>query len=130
MTVSFFACFLVSQVPGEANPINMVTKLSQLTSLLSSIEDKVLGGGGRGFLQLLLASLWSPLCSENADCAPFDCPKDAAFPSPPSLNGFVHLCPQVKALLHEGPESSHRRSLIPPVTFEVSGCALCFAVGS
>lgn len=36
--------FPVSQVPGEANPINMVTKLSQLTSLLSSIEDKVLGG--------------------------------------------------------------------------------------
>lgn len=33
---------LVSQVPGEANPINMVAKLSQLTSLLSSIEDKVL----------------------------------------------------------------------------------------
>jgi len=31
------------QVPGEANPINMVAKLSQLTSLLSSIEDKVLG---------------------------------------------------------------------------------------
>lgn len=120
VTVSFFACFLISQVPGEANPINMVTKLSQLTSLLSSIEDKVLGG----VLQLLLASLWSPLCSENADCAPFDCPKDAAFSSPPSLNGFVHLYPQVKALLHEGPESPHRRSLIPPVTFEVSGCAL------
>lgn len=31
------------QVPGEANPINMVAKLSQLTSVLSSIEDKVLG---------------------------------------------------------------------------------------
>lgn len=30
-------------MPGEANPINMVAKLSQLTSLLSSIEDKVLG---------------------------------------------------------------------------------------
>ncbi|XP_005883006.1 PREDICTED: phosphatidylinositol 3,4,5-trisphosphate 5-phosphatase 1 [Myotis brandtii] len=58
------------QVPGEANPINMVTKLSQLTSLLSSIEDKV------------------------------------------------------KALLHEGPESSHRRSLIPPVTFEVKSESL------
>lgn len=29
------------QVPSEANPINMVAKLSQLTSLLSSIEDKV-----------------------------------------------------------------------------------------
>uniref|UniRef100_G1R9V4 phosphatidylinositol-3,4,5-trisphosphate 5-phosphatase n=1 Tax=Nomascus leucogenys TaxID=61853 RepID=G1R9V4_NOMLE len=28
---------------------------------------------------------------------------------------------KVKALLHEGPESPHRRSLIPPVTFEVSG---------
>uniref|UniRef100_A0A2K5F0I5 phosphatidylinositol-3,4,5-trisphosphate 5-phosphatase n=1 Tax=Aotus nancymaae TaxID=37293 RepID=A0A2K5F0I5_AOTNA len=54
------------QAPGEANPINMVSKLSQLTSLLSSIEDKV------------------------------------------------------KALLHEGPESPHRRSLIPPVTFEVN----------
>ncbi|XP_006866867.1 PREDICTED: phosphatidylinositol 3,4,5-trisphosphate 5-phosphatase 1 [Chrysochloris asiatica] len=54
-----------AQVPGEANPVNMVAKLSQLTSLLSSIEDKV------------------------------------------------------KALLHEGPESPHRRSLIPPVTFEV-----------
>ncbi|XP_023379541.1 phosphatidylinositol 3,4,5-trisphosphate 5-phosphatase 1 [Pteropus vampyrus] len=58
------------QVPGEANPINMVTKLSQLTSLLSSIEDKV------------------------------------------------------KALLHEGPESPHRRSLIPPVTFEVKAESL------
>ncbi|XP_057407860.1 phosphatidylinositol 3,4,5-trisphosphate 5-phosphatase 1 [Balaenoptera acutorostrata] len=58
------------QVPGEANPINMVAKLSQLTSLLSSIEDKV------------------------------------------------------KALLHEGPESSHRRSLIPPVTFEVKSESL------
>lgn len=44
VTVSFFACFLISQVPGEANLINMVTKLSQLTSLLSSIEDKVRGG--------------------------------------------------------------------------------------
>lgn len=36
------------------------------------------------------------------------------------------LHPQVKALMHEGPESPHRRSLIPPVTFEVSGCALSF----
>lgn len=34
----------------------------------------------------------------------------------------MHLRPQVKALLHEGPESPHRRSLIPPVTFEVSDC--------
>ncbi|XP_032133771.1 phosphatidylinositol 3,4,5-trisphosphate 5-phosphatase 1 isoform X1 [Sapajus apella] len=58
------------QAPGEANPINMVSKLSQLTSLLSSIEDKV------------------------------------------------------KALLHEGPESPHRRSLIPPVTFEVKSESL------
>ncbi|XP_053453105.1 phosphatidylinositol 3,4,5-trisphosphate 5-phosphatase 1 isoform X1 [Nycticebus coucang] len=58
------------QVPCEASPINMVSKLSQLTSLLSSIEDKV------------------------------------------------------KALLHEGPESSHRRSLIPPVTFEVKSESL------
>uniref|UniRef100_A0A8C5YQ80 phosphatidylinositol-3,4,5-trisphosphate 5-phosphatase n=1 Tax=Marmota marmota marmota TaxID=9994 RepID=A0A8C5YQ80_MARMA len=48
----------------------MVAKLSQLTSLLSSIEDKV------------------------------------------------------KALLHEGPESTHRRSLIPPVTFEVKSESL------
>ncbi|XP_045650056.1 phosphatidylinositol 3,4,5-trisphosphate 5-phosphatase 1 isoform X2 [Ursus americanus] len=58
------------QVPGEANPINMVAKLSQLTSVLSSIEDKV------------------------------------------------------KALLHEGTESPHRRSLIPPVTFEVKSESL------
>uniref|UniRef100_A0A8C7EKX4 phosphatidylinositol-3,4,5-trisphosphate 5-phosphatase n=1 Tax=Neovison vison TaxID=452646 RepID=A0A8C7EKX4_NEOVI len=58
------------QVPGEANPVNMVAKLSQLTSLLSSIEDKV------------------------------------------------------KALLHEGAESPHRRSLIPPVTFEVKSESL------
>ncbi|XP_030890670.1 phosphatidylinositol 3,4,5-trisphosphate 5-phosphatase 1-like [Leptonychotes weddellii] len=48
----------------------MVAKLSQLTSLLSSIEDKV------------------------------------------------------KALLHEGAESPHRRSLIPPVTFEVKSESL------
>ncbi|XP_058556905.1 phosphatidylinositol 3,4,5-trisphosphate 5-phosphatase 1 isoform X3 [Neofelis nebulosa] len=58
------------QAPGEANPVNMVAKLSQLTSLLSSIEDKV------------------------------------------------------KALLHEGTESPHRRSLIPPVTFEVKSESL------
>ncbi|EDL75654.1 inositol polyphosphate-5-phosphatase D, isoform CRA_h [Rattus norvegicus] len=48
----------------------MVAKLSQLTSLLSSIEDKV------------------------------------------------------KALLHEGSESTNRRSLIPPVTFEVKSESL------
>uniref|UniRef100_A0A8C5LD92 phosphatidylinositol-3,4,5-trisphosphate 5-phosphatase n=1 Tax=Jaculus jaculus TaxID=51337 RepID=A0A8C5LD92_JACJA len=58
------------QVSSEASPINMVAKLSQLTSLLSSIEDKV------------------------------------------------------KALLHEGSESPHRRSLIPPVTFEVKSESL------
>ncbi|XP_012580630.1 PREDICTED: phosphatidylinositol 3,4,5-trisphosphate 5-phosphatase 1 [Condylura cristata] len=58
------------QVPGEASPINMMAKLSQLTSLLSSVEDKV------------------------------------------------------KALLHEGPESTHRCSLIPPVTFEVKSESL------
>ncbi|XP_021053531.1 phosphatidylinositol 3,4,5-trisphosphate 5-phosphatase 1 [Mus pahari] len=58
------------QVPGEASPITMVAKLSQLTSLLSSIEDKV------------------------------------------------------KALLHEGSESTTRRSLIPPVTFEVKSESL------
>ncbi|XP_048200436.1 phosphatidylinositol 3,4,5-trisphosphate 5-phosphatase 1 [Perognathus longimembris pacificus] len=58
------------QVPGEANPITMVAKLSQLMGLLSSIEDKV------------------------------------------------------KALLHEGSESPHRRSLIPPVTFEVKSESL------
>ncbi|XP_037706380.1 phosphatidylinositol 3,4,5-trisphosphate 5-phosphatase 1 [Choloepus didactylus] len=59
-----------TQGPGEANLVNMVSKLSQLTSLLSSIEDKV------------------------------------------------------KALLHEGPELPHRRSLIPPVTFEVKAESL------
>ncbi|XP_006893594.1 PREDICTED: phosphatidylinositol 3,4,5-trisphosphate 5-phosphatase 1 [Elephantulus edwardii] len=59
-----------AQVPSEANPVTMMAKLSQLTSLLSSIEDKV------------------------------------------------------KALLHEGPESPHRRSLIPPVTFEVKSESL------
>ncbi|XP_049744426.1 phosphatidylinositol 3,4,5-trisphosphate 5-phosphatase 1 isoform X2 [Elephas maximus indicus] len=58
------------QVSGEASPINMVAKLSQLTSLLSSIEDKV------------------------------------------------------KALLHEGHECPHRRTLIPPVTFEVKSESL------
>ncbi|XP_040828248.1 phosphatidylinositol 3,4,5-trisphosphate 5-phosphatase 1 isoform X3 [Ochotona curzoniae] len=58
------------QVPGEANLANMVAKLSQLTSLLSSIEDKV------------------------------------------------------KTFLSEGPEASHRRSLIPPVTFEVKAESL------
>ena len=36
----------------------------------------------------------------------------------------MHFHPQVKALLHEGPEASHRRSLIPPVTFEVRGRGL------
>ncbi|XP_012866015.1 PREDICTED: phosphatidylinositol 3,4,5-trisphosphate 5-phosphatase 1 isoform X1 [Dipodomys ordii] len=58
------------QVPGEASPITMVAKLSQLMGLLSSIEDKV------------------------------------------------------KALLHEGSEAPHRRSLIPPVTFEVKSESL------
>uniref|UniRef100_A0A8D2PFL9 phosphatidylinositol-3,4,5-trisphosphate 5-phosphatase n=1 Tax=Zosterops lateralis melanops TaxID=1220523 RepID=A0A8D2PFL9_ZOSLA len=54
-----------SQMLGEASPVNIVLKLNQLTSLLSSIEEKV------------------------------------------------------KTLLIEGPDSTHRRSLIPPVTFEV-----------
>ncbi|KAM9663862.1 phosphatidylinositol 3,4,5-trisphosphate 5-phosphatase 1 isoform 1-T1 [Trichechus inunguis] len=58
------------QVSGEANPINMVAKFSQLTSLLSSIEDKV------------------------------------------------------KAMLHEGHESPHRCSIIPPVNFEVKSESL------
>ncbi|NXE38730.1 SHIP1 phosphatase, partial [Ptilorrhoa leucosticta] len=55
-----------SQMLGEASPVNIVLKLNQLISLLSSIEEKV-----------------------------------------------------VKTLLIEGPDSTHRRSLIPPVTFEV-----------
>ncbi|XP_068001427.1 phosphatidylinositol 3,4,5-trisphosphate 5-phosphatase 1 isoform X6 [Melanerpes formicivorus] len=59
-----------SQMLGEASPVNIVLKLNQLVSLLSSIEDKV------------------------------------------------------KALLIEGPDSTHRRSLIPPVTFEVKADAL------
>ncbi|NXQ58566.1 SHIP1 phosphatase, partial [Anthoscopus minutus] len=54
-----------SQMLGEASPANIVLKLNQLISLLSSIEEKV------------------------------------------------------KTLLIEGPDSTHRRSLIPPVTFEV-----------
>ncbi|XP_043820457.1 phosphatidylinositol 3,4,5-trisphosphate 5-phosphatase 1 isoform X1 [Dromiciops gliroides] len=58
------------QVCSEASPVNMIAKLGQLTSLLSSLEDKV------------------------------------------------------KALLGEGPESTHRRSLIPPVTFEVKAESL------
>ncbi|XP_072496627.1 phosphatidylinositol 3,4,5-trisphosphate 5-phosphatase 1 isoform X1 [Notamacropus eugenii] len=58
------------QVCAEANPVNVIAKLGQLTSLLSSLEDKV------------------------------------------------------KAFLGEGPESTHRRSLIPPVTFEVKAESL------
>ncbi|NWT87233.1 SHIP1 phosphatase, partial [Lanius ludovicianus] len=54
-----------SQMLGEASPVNIVLKLNQLISLLSSIEEKV------------------------------------------------------KTLLIEGPDLTHRRSLIPPVTFEV-----------
>ncbi|CAO2625335.1 Phosphatidylinositol 3,4,5-trisphosphate 5-phosphatase 1 [Lemmus lemmus] len=41
-----------------------------------------------------------------------------------SYDSLTHCCPQVKALLHEGPESSNRRSLIPPVTFEVKSESL------
>ncbi|NXT82126.1 SHIP1 phosphatase, partial [Zapornia atra] len=59
-----------SQMLGEVSPVNIVLKLNQLISLLSSIEEKV------------------------------------------------------KALLIEGPDSTHRRSLIPPVTFEVKGDSL------
>ncbi|XP_010607046.1 phosphatidylinositol 3,4,5-trisphosphate 5-phosphatase 1 [Fukomys damarensis] len=59
-----------AQVPCEASSVSMVAKLSQLTSLLFSIEDKV------------------------------------------------------KALLHEGPEPPHWRSVIPPVTFEVKAESL------
>lgn len=115
---SLFA--LMYQVPGEANPINMVAKLSQLTSLLSSIEDKVCGGPC-SFPGLL----YGPLFAWRMPRYPCDSvPTCTAFPSPPSLKGPVRFCPQVKALLHEGPESSHWRSLIPPVTFEVSGCGL------
>ncbi|NWR78430.1 SHIP1 phosphatase, partial [Centropus unirufus] len=60
-----------SQILGEASPVNIVLKLNQLISLLSSIEEKV-----------------------------------------------------VKTLLIEGPDSTHRRSLIPPVTFEVKADSL------
>ncbi|XP_061321296.1 phosphatidylinositol 3,4,5-trisphosphate 5-phosphatase 1 isoform X1 [Pezoporus flaviventris] len=59
-----------SQMLGEASPVNIVLKLNQLISLLSSIEEKV------------------------------------------------------KTLLIEGPDSTHRRSLIPPVTFEVKADSL------
>ncbi|XP_042741300.1 phosphatidylinositol 3,4,5-trisphosphate 5-phosphatase 1 isoform X2 [Lagopus leucura] len=59
-----------SQMLGEASPVNIVLKLNQLVSLLSSIEEKV------------------------------------------------------KTLLIEGPDSTHRRSLIPPVTFEVKADSL------
>ncbi|XP_014377752.1 phosphatidylinositol 3,4,5-trisphosphate 5-phosphatase 1 isoform X4 [Alligator sinensis] len=58
------------QLLGEASPVNVVLKLNQLISLLSSIEDKV------------------------------------------------------KTLLIEGPDSTHRRSLIPPITFEVKADSL------
>lgn len=57
--------FLTSQVPGEANLVNMVAKLSQLTSLLSSIEDKVLGGSCN-FSGLLFGPLFTqrmPRCA-------------------------------------------------------------------
>ncbi|KFO82133.1 Phosphatidylinositol 3,4,5-trisphosphate 5-phosphatase 1, partial [Cuculus canorus] len=59
-----------SQILGEPSPVNIVLKLNQLISLLSSIEEKV------------------------------------------------------KTLLIEGPDSTHRRSLIPPVTFEVKADSL------
>ncbi|XP_030072015.1 phosphatidylinositol 3,4,5-trisphosphate 5-phosphatase 1 [Microcaecilia unicolor] len=59
-----------SQLPTESNLTNTVTKLSQLISLLSSIEDKV------------------------------------------------------KVALIDGPEVTHRRSLIPPITFEVKSESL------
>ncbi|XP_040982671.1 phosphatidylinositol 3,4,5-trisphosphate 5-phosphatase 1 isoform X3 [Aquila chrysaetos chrysaetos] len=58
------------QILSEASPVNIVLKLNQLISLLSSIEEKV------------------------------------------------------KTLLIEGPDSTHRRSLIPPVTFEVKADSL------
>ncbi|XP_074045804.1 phosphatidylinositol 3,4,5-trisphosphate 5-phosphatase 1 isoform X2 [Macrotis lagotis] len=58
------------QACTEASPVNVLAKLGQLTSLLSSLEDKV------------------------------------------------------KAFLGEGPESTHRRSLIPPVIFEVKSESL------
>ncbi|XP_071608051.1 phosphatidylinositol 3,4,5-trisphosphate 5-phosphatase 1 isoform X3 [Heliangelus exortis] len=59
-----------SQMLGEASPVNIILKLNQLISLLTSIEEKV------------------------------------------------------KTLLIEGPDSTHRRSLIPPVTFEVKADSL------
>lgn len=115
---------LISQVCGEANPINMVTKLSQLTSLLSSIEDKVFGGSC-SFSWLLCGPLSVRECpGVQTLCSLCLCPKGCHLPFASQLKGLVHVCPQVKALLHEGPESPHRRSLIPPVTFEVSGCTL------
>uniref|UniRef100_G3VUI8 phosphatidylinositol-3,4,5-trisphosphate 5-phosphatase n=1 Tax=Sarcophilus harrisii TaxID=9305 RepID=G3VUI8_SARHA len=58
------------QVCAEPNPANVIAKLSQLTNILSSLEDKV------------------------------------------------------KTYVGEGPESTHRRSLIPPVTFEVKAESL------
>lgn len=55
-----FVLILIPQVPSEANPINMVAKLSQLTSLLSSIEDKVLTDPPAS-----LAFVCSPVCTKN-----------------------------------------------------------------
>uniref|UniRef100_A0A669R3L8 phosphatidylinositol-3,4,5-trisphosphate 5-phosphatase n=1 Tax=Phasianus colchicus TaxID=9054 RepID=A0A669R3L8_PHACC len=62
-------CLSLGQL-GSSSPVNIVLKLNQLVSLLSSIEEKV------------------------------------------------------KTLLIEGPDSTHRRSLIPPVTFEVKADSL------
>lgn len=101
-----FVLILIPQVPSEANPINMVAKLSQLTSLLSSIEDKV---------------LTDPPASLAFVCSPVFASRMSKSPVLHSYDSLTHhCCPQVKALLHEGPESPNRRSLIPPVTFEVS----------
>uniref|UniRef100_A0A8C3CFK6 phosphatidylinositol-3,4,5-trisphosphate 5-phosphatase n=1 Tax=Cairina moschata TaxID=8855 RepID=A0A8C3CFK6_CAIMO len=69
LSLFLFLCYGY-QMLGEASPVNIVSKLNQLISLLSSIEEKV------------------------------------------------------KTLLIEGPDSTHRRSLIPPVTFEVKADSL------
>lgn len=48
MTLTPGGCAPLSQVSGEASSANLVARLSQLTSLLSSIEDKVRGRPGCG----------------------------------------------------------------------------------
>lgn len=134
LSLFLFLCYGY-QMLGEASPVNIVSKLNQLISLLSSIEEKVviyiyihiysyfmLPSYHLLLLVMLLLCLLfiisAILCNSKISLLWLYCSR-CSVESPNAIQ-YTQSLLQVKTLLIEGPDSTHRRSLIPPVTFEVN----------